>query len=65
MEPKEILKSLSNDLKKAVNHTLQEFSSLHTGKATPAMLDGVPIESELIVRVDHGSTMGQERRSRH
>ena len=45
MEPKEILKSLSDDLKKAVDHTLQEFSSLHTGKATPAMLDGVRVNA--------------------
>lgn len=45
MEPKEILKSLSGDLKKAVEHTLHEFSSLHTGKATPAMLDSVRVHA--------------------
>jgi ribosome recycling factor len=45
MEPKEILKSLSDDLKKAVEHTLHEFSSLHTGKATPAMLDSVRVHA--------------------
>lgn len=45
MEPKEILKSLSDDLKKAVDHTLHEFNSLHTGKATPAMLDGVRVNA--------------------
>ncbi|HKK19379.1 MAG TPA: ribosome recycling factor [Opitutales bacterium] len=45
MEPKEILKSLNQDLKNAVEHTLREFSSLHTGKATPAMLDGVKVHA--------------------
>ncbi len=50
MEPKDILKSLSDDLKKAVEHTLQEYNSLHTGKATPAMLDNVRVHA-------YGSTM--------
>jgi ribosome recycling factor len=45
MEPKEILKSMHADMKKAVDHTLHEFSSLHTGKASPAMLDGVRIQA--------------------
>lgn len=53
MEPKEILKSLSDDLKKAVDHTLHEFSSLHTGKATPAMLDGVRVHA-------YGSTVSMK-----
>jgi ribosome recycling factor len=53
MEPKEILKSLSDDLKKAVEHTLHEFSSLHTGKATPAMLDGVRVHA-------YGSTVSMK-----
>lgn len=53
MEPKEILKSLSDDLKKAVDHTLHEFSSLHTGKATPAMLDGVKVNA-------YGSTVSMK-----
>jgi len=45
MEPKEILKSMNADMKKAVDHTLHEFSSLHTGKATPSMLDGVRVNA--------------------
>jgi len=53
MEPKEILKSLSDDLKKGVDHTLHEFSSLHTGKATPAMLDGVRVNA-------YGSTVSMK-----
>ena len=43
MEPKDILKMLAADLKKAVDHTLNQFSSLHTGKASPTMLDSVRV----------------------
>lgn len=43
--PKEIIKSMNAEMKKAVDHTLHEFSSLHTGKATPAMLDGVRVNA--------------------
>lgn len=53
METKEILKSLNADLKKAVEHTLHEFSSLHTGKATPAMLDSVRVHA-------YGSTVSMK-----
>jgi ribosome recycling factor len=45
MEPKDILKILTADLKKAVDHTLHQFSSLHTGKASPAMLDSVRVNA--------------------
>ncbi|MGJ8649873.1 MAG: ribosome recycling factor [Opitutaceae bacterium] len=45
MEPKEILKSMNTDMKKSVDHTLHEFSSLHTGKASPAMLDGIRVQA--------------------
>ncbi|MGA1205270.1 MAG: ribosome recycling factor [Opitutales bacterium] len=30
----------------AVKHTLHEFSNLHTGKATPAMIENVPVYVE-------------------
>jgi ribosome recycling factor len=45
MEPKEILKLMNTDMKKSVDHTLHEFSSLHTGKATPAMLDSIRVNA--------------------
>ena len=32
-------------MKKAVDHTLHEFSSIHTGKATPAMVETVLVEA--------------------
>jgi len=37
-------------MKKALDHTLQEFASIHTGKASPTMVEGVMIEA-------YGSTM--------
>ena len=32
-------------MKKAVDHTLHEFSAIHTGKATPQMVEGVMVEA--------------------
>lgn len=32
-------------MKKAVDHTLHEFSAIHTGKATPAMVESVMVEA--------------------
>jgi ribosome recycling factor len=32
-------------MKKAVDYTLHEFGSIHTGKATPAMVEGVMVEA--------------------
>jgi len=32
-------------MKKAFEHTLQEFSSIHTGKASPTMVEGVMVEA--------------------
>ena len=50
---KEIITSMSADMKKAVDYTLHEFSSLHTGKASPAMLDGVRVNA-------YGSTVSMK-----
>ena len=43
MEPKDILETLAEDLKKAVDHTANQFGSLHAGKASPSMLDSVRV----------------------
>lgn len=43
MEPKDILNTLTEDLKKAVSHTISQFASLHAGKASPSMLDAVRV----------------------
>ncbi len=40
-----LLADASVKMKKAVDHTLHEFSSIHTGKATPSMVEGVMVEA--------------------
>lgn len=40
-----ILTDAQARMKKAVDHTLQEFSTIHTGKATPAMVETVTVEA--------------------
>ncbi len=40
-----ILTDAQTRMKKAVDHTLQEFGAIHTGKATPAMVEGVMVEA--------------------
>lgn len=45
-----ILTDAQANMKKAVDHTLHEFSAIHTGKATPTMVESVHVEA-------YGSTM--------
>ena len=40
-----ILSDAQAKMKKAVDHTLHEFSSIHTGKATPTMVESVTVEA--------------------
>lgn len=40
-----ILTDAQTRMKKALDHTLHEFSTIHTGKATPAMVEGVMVEA--------------------
>ena len=40
-----ILDETHTKMKKAVDHTLHEFSTIHTGKANPAMLEGVMVDA--------------------
>jgi ribosome recycling factor len=40
-----VLSDVQAKMKKAVDHTLHEFSSIHTGKATPAMVEGVMVDA--------------------
>lgn len=40
-----ILTDATVRLKKAVDHTLHEFSTIHTGKASPTMVEGVMVEA--------------------
>ena len=45
MESKNILNTLAADLKKAVEYTVNQFGSLHAGKASPTMLDTVHVNA--------------------
>ncbi len=40
-----ILNDATAKMKKSVDYTLHEFSAIHTGKATPAMVEGVMVEA--------------------
>src|ERR1700690_4302248 len=40
-----ILTDTQAKMKKAVDHTLHEFSAIHTGKATPTMVEGVMVDA--------------------
>ena len=40
-----ILADVTVRFKKAVDHALHEFSTIHTGKASPAMVEGVMVEA--------------------
>jgi len=40
-----ILTDVQARMKKAVDFTLHEFSSIHTGKASPSMVEGVMVEA--------------------
>jgi ribosome recycling factor len=45
-----VITDMQARMKKAYDHTLQEFSTIHTGKASPTMVEGVMVEA-------YGSTM--------
>ncbi len=45
-----IVRETDAKMQKAVDHTLHEFANIHTGKATPAMVENIQIEA-------YGSTM--------
>ena len=40
-----LLTEANAKMKKALDFTLHEFSSIHTGKATPVMVEGVMVEA--------------------
>ena len=50
METTPIFEKLKSDMNKTIEHTLNEFNNLHTGKASPAMLDAVKVNA-------YGSTL--------
>jgi ribosome recycling factor len=40
-----LIKETADQMTKALDHTLQEFSAIHTGKASPAMVEGIMVEA--------------------
>lgn len=40
-----LLTEANTRMKKALDYTMHEFSAIHTGKATPAMVEGVMVEA--------------------
>ena len=40
-----IVNETDSKMTKAVDHTLHEFSNIHTGKATPAMVENIQVEA--------------------
>lgn len=39
-----LIKAVETKMKKAVEHTLHEFNTLHTGKASPSMVEHIAVE---------------------
>ncbi len=52
MEPKAIIQKMKSSALSAVEHTQHDFATLHTGKASPSMVEGVNVHVE-----SYGSTM--------
>ena len=44
-EGQKIIKSLENDLKSTVDYTIKEFNAIHTGKASPSMVENLFVEA--------------------
>ena len=45
MQTNIIFEELKSSMNKAIEHTLNDFNKLHTGKASPAMLDGIKVNA--------------------
>ncbi len=45
MEADEIILHTESQMQKSVEHTLHEFSTVHTGKASPTMVESVKVEA--------------------
>jgi len=46
MDIKKVIADGANAMKKAVDHTSHEFATLHTGKASPGMIENVQVHIE-------------------
>lgn len=45
MDAAKVIKDVTAKMEKAVAHTLHEFSTLHTGKASPSMVENVVVDA--------------------
>lgn len=45
MEAETVIKKTEEDMRKALDYSLHEFSTLHTGKASPAMVETVNVDA--------------------
>jgi ribosome recycling factor len=45
MQEHPIVKEVHTRMQKNLDHTLHEFSSIHTGKASPTMVEGIMVEA--------------------
>lgn len=45
MDAEKVIKELSSKMSKAVAHTLHEFNTLHTGKASPSMVENISVDA--------------------
>ncbi len=45
MTPEAIIKNTRSEMQKALDHTLHEFNTIHTGKASPAMVENVTVDA--------------------
>ena len=45
MKAHPIIEDMLKRMTAAENHTLHEFSTIHTGKASPAMVEGVMVDA--------------------
>ncbi|OPZ74580.1 MAG: Ribosome-recycling factor [Verrucomicrobia bacterium ADurb.Bin474] len=45
MEATKVVSQVEADMKKALEHTVHEYATLHTGKASPAMVESVMVDA--------------------
>lgn len=43
--PEDVLKTATAHMQKALDHTLHEYNTIHTGKASPSMVESLPVDA--------------------
>ena len=44
METEPIFDKMNQDMNKSIDHVMHEFSTLHTGKANPSMVENITVD---------------------